>query len=768
MSLKIEIKSDKMEKSTAVNTIQKWFIGFAMGFAFLSMQSWSNLPVNHPHIEKNRADSIDTIYTPYQRMIDSLVNLNLSLDSLRRMGLDERILNSIDSVYKADSIASIKVYTKKELKKMRRDSIRNRRDSILENSPRILNTYLFDDEVINTRIFSWKHNTYVNQQELLPIDTTFNYHYYEQRFQREDLNAQYLGISGSAALPFNYSNREEEELFPFFSPYLIYTYRPDNFVFYNTKTPYTELGYWGTLFANKQKGEDNVHFLHTQNFSPSMNFNILYDRNGANGILKNEKTDFRTFAITGNYLGEKYVAQGGYIFSRLKRTDNGGIVDLSMIRDTTVDARTIDVYLNDAKQVIKRNTLFITHTYGIPIRWRVERDSLGNKIADSLKTSEGTATYFGHYGEYTVYTRSYEDNISLTDSLGRAFYNNSFFINPTQTKDSSRVMKLENRAFINIQPWGDDSFVSKINGGLGHQLLNFYCFKPDYFLSGNKNKRENNLFAYFGASGKYRKMISWDALSKIDFAGYYKGSFSLDGNLKFTSWAIRDGIHFKAHFHQSLRKPSYFFDNYYSNHYIWNNDFDKTSTTKIDATLSIPSWGIEAKFGYRLLKNSIYIDSLGMAKQEKDAISVISGYISKNFKVGPFHFDNRILIQTSSKKEIIPLPKLALNLRYYLEFFAVKNVLNVQIGANMTYNTKYYAQKYSPALGMFYNQENEKFGNNPYFDAFINLQWKKACIFVRVENVLQGTPNSDYFSTYGYIRPQRAFKIGIWWPFYIK
>ena len=94
--------------------------------------------------------------------------------------------------------------------------------------------------------------------------------------------------------------------------------------------------------------------------------------------------------------------------------------------------------------------------------------------------------------------------------------------------------------------------------------------------------------------------------------------------------------------------------------------------------------------------------------------------------MGPLHLDNRVLFQTSSKQEVVPLPKVAVNLRYYLEFYAVKNILNVQIGADMTYNTKYYAQAFDPALGMFYNQERYKIGNNPYIDVFVNLQWKSS------------------------------------------
>lgn len=744
--------------------------------AFAALQSWSRPDELRPWDGRKisvgtQKDTIkkaaDSVRTHYQEMVDSLAGLNLSMDSLRRMGLEKRVLFSIDSIYKADSIASIIIYTPKEKRQMHRDSVRAYKDSVLGATPRVLNTYVFPDSVINTRLFMWKHNTYVNSQELMKLDTSFNYHFFDLPFYKNDVNAQYLGTSGSAALPFNYFKREHVDVFPFFDVQLPYTYTPETMPFYNVKTPYTELAYWGTQFATKEKEEDNVKFLHTQNFTPSFNFQVMYQRFGTNGILTNEKTDFRTFTLTGNYLGKRYVAQGGYIFSRLKRNENGGVSDISMVTDTTVDAKTIPVYLSDASSVLRRNTFFITHTYGLPINLFARKDSLGHKI-DTLKAGEGTITYFGHYGEFSTYSRSYTDAIATTDSTGRSLYNNKFYINPTATFDSVRVRKLENRFFIKMQPWSKDAIVSNLNGGIGHQMLKLYGFQQDYFLTGHKDKNENDLYAYFGAEGKFRKYFLWNALGKIDFAGYYKGNYTVDAMMKFSSWKIKDGIHFIAKFHSSLKTPSYYYDHYYSNHYQWDNDFGKISETKIEAVLQIPHWNMEASFGYALLNKNIYLDTLGIPQQNNSAMSVINGYISKNFKLGLFHFDNKVLFQISSDDDVLPLPKLALNLRYYAQFYAVKNVLNVQIGANITYYSKYYAQAYSPALGMFFNQKDYKTGQCPYIDAFLNLQWKRACIFVKYENAAMGWPKSDYFSAYRYLRPQHALKFGLFWPFYIR
>jgi hypothetical protein len=96
--------------------------------------------------------------------------------------------------------------------------------------------------------------------------------------------------------------------------------------------------------------------------------------------------------------------------------------------------------------------------------------------------------------------------------------------------------------------------------------------------------------------------------------------------------------------------------------------------------------------------------------------------------------------------------------------------MKMQIGANVLYTTKWNAPGYNPVLGVFHNQTEKEYGNCPYVDAFVNIQWKRASIFVKFVNVNMGWPNksADYFSASGYIAPQRAIKFGIHWPFYIQ
>lgn len=677
-----------------------------------------------------------------------------AIDSIPAAGTDSTLVTA-DSV----DIFARPQLTKKEMKRAIRDSIWARKDSIIRATPRLLDTYLFKGDVTNQRMFVWNTDGYFNNPTVVNPDTTYNDYFHELPYLKEDAGAVYLGVAGSAMLPYNYFKREELDIFPFASPYLPYSYSVETMPFYNVKTPYTELGYWGTLFANKQKEETNIRFLHTQNFTPAFNFNILYKRYGGNGMLENESTDNRTFAITGNYLGKRYIAQAGYIFNRVKRDENGGISDLSMVLDTIVDLRTVPVRLNDASSKYKKNTIFLTHSYGIPIRF---------KKNDTTAVGEGTMAYIGHTGEFSTYTRSYDDNIAMTDTVAREFYNNKFFINPTATSDSVRVMNLENRLFIKLQPWAREAIVSGLEGGVGYQHLSYYKFSPEMLMSGNRNVKENNLYLYFGARGSVKQYFQWEGFGKYYLAGYNRNDFSIGGKIKVSFYPISQGIHITGKIDVSQQRPAFFYNNYYSNHYVWENDFDKTTNTSVQGKMTIPAYGMEAFFGYSLLNNNIYLDTLGNAVQNTESMSVMTAWLRKDFRLWKFHMENKILFQLSSKQEVVPLPKLALNLRYYLEFNLVKNVLSAQIGADATFNTDYYGQAYSPASGLFYNQRDEKIGGTPYIDVFVNLQWKRASIFVKWVNAGQDWPDSDYFSANRYVRPQTALKFGIFWPFYLR
>ena len=133
-----------------------------------------------------------------------------------------------------------------------KDSIKARRDSIIQATPRILETFAFPDSLHYKRIVTWTHDSDFHEIVDLrdqSVDTSFNRNFHDYKFYKDDLNASWLGVVGSPVQLFDYFKRQEDNNEIFYSPYLIYSYTPETLPQYNTKTPYTELCYWGTLFA---------------------------------------------------------------------------------------------------------------------------------------------------------------------------------------------------------------------------------------------------------------------------------------------------------------------------------------------------------------------------------------------------------------------------------------------------------------------------------------------------------------------------------------
>ena len=755
---------------------------------------------------------------------DSLIQAQ---DTLELMMLDSLYVKDSTEVATAKFNAWYNSLTKKERKKYDyeqalpgkiaelnrkmevKDSIKAAKDSVIAATPRILETFAIPDSMQYKRIISWNEDRYFHDVNLKELDTTYNYHFNEYPFYKEDINTTWLGVSGSPEMTYNYFKRAQTDNAIFYTPLQRYSYSPETLPNYNTKTPHTELAYWGTLFANKEKEESNIRVLTTQNILPELNLTLEFRRFGGNGILKREDTNNRNVVIASNYMGKRYLMHTGYIYNKVARSENGGIVDNFWIRDTTVDAREIDIYLKNASSTTKKNTLFLDQSYRIPFtflenlkgrkerkRQEAVRDSImtsGDSLAiaalleketlDEIEETEVavdtvnkdiTTAIIGHSSEYSVFRRIYQDDISTSDDLGRQFFNDRFYLNPTRSADSLRVMKFENRFFIRLQPWKSDAIVSKLDVGIGDKLANYFTFNTADYVQGSSNTLLNSTYLYAGARGQYKKYFTWDAKGEYTFLGYEINDFGIHANLAFSAYPFRrdrkSPLTLKAHFETTLKEPDYYEQHLCTNHYMWNNDFGKISSTKIGAALEIPRWDLHASFDYALLSNNIYYDTEGIVRQNKDPMSVMTASLRKDFIVWKFHLDHQALFQLSSNKDVIPLPMLALNLRYYLQFDVVKKVMQMQIGANAAFTTKWYAPAFNPVLGVFHNQNVAEYGNCPYIDAFVNIQWKRACIFVKIVNVNMGWPNksADYFSAAGYIAPQRAIKFGISWPFYIQ
>lgn len=741
-------------------------------------------------------------YRWYVALRDSTVRRTV-VDSLQAEG-DSLLWPRIDSIFRADSAALARAAFEKwynsldkrarkqydyqqslPLRRHRADSIRNAKDSIraykdsVRNAvPRILETFAVPDSMQYKRTIAWTHDRWFNKVRLHEIDTTADGHFYDFPIFRNDVGAAWLGVAGSPYRTFDFfKQRAHTEGVSFYETVEGWSLSPETVTLYNTKTPYTELSYTGTPISNDEKLSDNLHILTTQNVLPQLNLAFEYNRFGGRGILSHEETSSNTIAITGNWMGRRYLAHAGFLYYKGGHDDNGGVADLSWIRDTTVEAREIPVRMTDAHNEYRKRSFFLDQTFRIPFNFIAKLRDHGSKAAadstlaadttrvDTLRRDITTA-FIGHSSEYSVYSKFY------SDGSGSASAFRDWLIDPTASHDTLRVSRLDNRIFLRIQPWSEDALISKIEGGVGDRIQKHYFAMPDSLSP--PGKTWNSAYVYAGAEGRFRKYIEWNAMGAYTFAGQEANDFFLRASARFSFYPFRrdrkSPISLSARFETALKEPGFYEKYFYSNHFQWSNpDFGKVSTTRIEASLDIPRWKLYADAGYALVAGQVWYDSLGVARQQTAPVSVMKFALRKDFTIGGFlHLDHRALVQFSSDQEVIPVPTVALNLRYYVQFPIVSpEVMLMQLGVDARFNTLWNAPAYNPVAGVFHAQYENRYGNAPYFDVFANIKWKKACIFLKYENAGMGWParKHDYFGADRYIQTQRMFKIGIWWPF---
>ena len=686
----------------------------------------------------------------------------LSKQERKRYDSEQKVLRAI---HRQDSIQQIK------------DSLKHIKDSIVQNTPRILETAWLPDSLYYKRLVTWKHDPYFNRVEPFTWDTTANYHFHDYPYLKEDIGGTFLGMTGSAVQTYNYFKREDpRSTVSYYAPYESWTYTPSSIPMFNTKTPYTELAYYGNLLNSETTSNDDVRIFTTQNILPSLNVALEFKTYGGAGILKNQKARNKTAYATANWLGKRYLVHGGIIWNSINRVENGGVLDIGQVRDTVMkDIREVDVILASATNKYSKRTVFFDQSVRLPFSFLEDfkhRNDTSYVRKDTLN-KDLTSIFLGTSTEWSVYNKNYTDALQASDKAGSAFYHDNFYINPAKSADSLHTSRLDNRVFLRFQPWHQDAIVSKVEGGIGDRYQSHYNFRSDSYLYKPGAERWNTVYTYAGAEGRINRYFEWDALGQLDFAGHGAGDFFVRGKAKLSVFPFRrdslSPISLTARFETDLKEPDFYEQHLYANHYMWDNAFSKTSTTRIQASLDFPKWKIYASAGYALLANNIYYDSLGVIRQNAEPMSVLTAALRKDFHLGILRLENSALFQLSSNEEVLPLPKLAVNLRWYLQFPIVReDVLKMQIGVDARYNTKWYTPGFNPVTGTFYNQNEERYGDTPYFDAFINMQWKMACIFLKMENVGEGWPmkQHDYFSAHHYIHPRRILKFGITWPFY--
>lgn len=646
-------------------------------------------------------------------------------------------------------------------------------------------TAVIDANTIPIGLFSWKIDERLGNTFETPVDTI------QHAFQNTNDTGgptghyTYLGNLGAPRISHVFFERKETSQFFFTDPYDFTVRRPEDIVYTNTKSPFTNLTYYKQ--GDGRYGEERFKAYFAVNVNKRLGFGFDIDYTYGRGKYTSQSTALFNGNLFAYYRGDNYDMHFNFINENLKVAENGGITDDRYITNPlemaegrkTYATYDIPVNLND---IWNKNTgyhAFLTHRYNLGFYRDVTQEN------DTVtRTVFVPVTSFIHTVKMDINRRKY---ISYDKNQNQTYFQNNYLGN--DSTDVTKHFSIKNTVGISLR----EGFNKWAKAG----LTAFMSFEHRRFtltdtLDGTAGRRiptdhKENILSVGGQLIKEQgKTIHYNVLGEVALIGEDAGQFSVEGQGDLNFRLFGDTVRLVANAYVKNLNPTFYFRHFHSKHYWWDHeDLSKIMRTRIEGKLNIDRWRTQLKVGVENIKNYTYLDNTSIkvtnkqdevsyknniaVHQHSGNIQVFNAALRQDFKLGILHLDNEVVYQKSSNQQVLPLPDLVLYHNLYIQFGLARRVLNIELGADVRYFTQYYAPDYAPAIGQFYLQNPEtrfKLGGYPLVNAYLNLHLKRTRIFVQMYNLIQGTGEKSYFLAPHYPLNPRILKVGLSWNFF--
>lgn len=641
-----------------------------------------------------------------------------------------------------------------------------------------------DARTVPIDLYMWTVDQRLGNRTIVPVDTLF--HHFQNTNLTGGMNGQYnyLGNLGSPRLSRLFFNRPDHTTFIFTDPYSAFILQPSEIKFTNTKSPFANLTYYKG--GSKRDGEERFKSYFSVNVNKRFGFGFSIDYLYGRGLYESQSTSFFNGNLFASYMGDHYNAHFIFSTNNLKMAENGGIENdnyilnpLSM-SEGKKEYQTGDIPTNltDTWNYNKDFDVFYTHRYNVGFYRKIEQENNKKK----KETEEFVpVTSFIHTLRIKTNERKYLS--TLQDSA--RYVNN--YLNTKETRDITKHLTVKNTVGIALREGFSKWAKAGLTAFASYEFRNYTL--PDTLYERKRQfeqkYKENNLSVGGEFAKTQGKLLHYNITGEFVLAGEDIGQFDIDGKMDLNFRLFRDTVRLQAHAYVKNLNPSFYFRHFHSNHYWWdNNELSKEFRTRIEGELVIDRWRTNLRVGVENVKNYTYFGNADVAvtengttsylnnvavRQNGGNIQVFSAILNQDFKWGILRLDNEVAYQKSSNNEILPLPDFSLYHNLYLDFTLAKKVVNVELGADVRFFTKYYAPDYAPVIGQYYlqNPDNKvEIGGYPLINVYANIHLKRTRIFVMMYHVNQGMGNSNYFLVPHYPVNPRMFKFGISWNFF--
>lgn len=550
-----------------------------------------------------------------------------------------------------------------------------------------------------------------------------------------------LGNMGSALNPLTITGNKSIWSYYDFKAYDDHFRRLETMRFYDVRSPLTEATYW----QGYDRGQV-FNIYHTQNINPHWNASLDYKRLNALGFYTHNRNKQSSFLLNTHYNNpaKGYEAYAYFLSEKLEIEEFGGIQSDSLFESNSLQDRVLyPVNLSSDFRIMRNREVFIDQKFHLSKLFRSKPDSTKAEdrpesinflaVGHSFKFSRRSDVYLG-FPVDSFYANYFLTNNDYTDSSGYYGYENTFYVQGKIGQES----KLDIRA-------GARNLITEYSGP------NFQFNTNSWGLTSQVQGRVKELF---------------DVKGSLDYILTGPLSESLDARAAAEMKIWKDIKAFGSYQYQ-LRFPDFFDQFYYSNNFIWQNNFKDQTTGILEYGLA---WGNgnSIKATNYSATNYTFYNAEALPQQSAEVVKVLKLELNQNFSFWNefIHFDNRVLYQTvSGNRDALQLPEWVSRNALYFRFKMFK-VLKTLAGAEVSYFSAFDSPSFMPATARFFNARERSIGDYPLLDVFVSVKIRKARVSLRYQHVNEGFGAYNFYAAPHYPMPDRIFRIGISWRFF--
>ena len=432
----------------------------------------------------------------------------------------------------------------------------------------------------------------------------------------------------------------------------------------------------------------------------------------------------------------------------------------------------------------------------IKVNGQAAIDSLNQTAAASaendstMKKEYVPVTSFIHTLDLNNYNRIYQAYATPDDYYMNKYYSQGQRFSNDSIYDQTRHLQVKNTFGIALLEGFNKYMKAGLKGFITHEYRKYEM--PDLTegtdTAYQRSWNENTVSVGGLLSKTQGNTLHFRLQAEAWLVGEDAGQLKLDFNTDLNFRLLGDTVRLAAHAYLHRLHPTFYQRTYHAKHLWWDNDdLSKETRTRIEGIFSYDKTDTRLRVAVEEIQDYTYYgmsytptyDTSGSMQgrtnmtagvfQESGNINILTAQLHQNFRLGPLNWENVVTYQNSSNKDVLPLPTLNLFTNLYLKF-RIARVLDVELGADGTYFTKYYAPDFCPMLNQFAVQQNEEsrmeMGGYPFLDVYANMKLKGVRFFVMMTNVLNGSGNHMKFLAPHYPVNGNTLHLGVSWPFF--